>query len=156
MALVTNTIDCEHEAVGEPIDGSVAPRFGSFSSGQVRFGAAIVGIFLVLAALSNDDGPVLCPLRRCSGGFCPSCGLTRSGGRLLRGDVAGSWAQHPYLLIAVAQVAAVAALWRFGSASLQGRLSSLARPALAANVGIMAAVWVVRMAGGSIPIPFFS
>lgn len=127
----------------------------SGTDGKIRFGIAALAIFGVLAALSNDDGPVLCPLRRCSGGYCPACGLTRSGGRLLRGDVAGSWAQHPFLLVAMAQVAAIGALWGLGSTALRRRLVSLGRPALAVNGGIMAFIWIVRMADGSIPVPFF-
>ncbi len=137
-----------------PAAGAVSYR--SLNPGRVRFAAAGLGIFAVLAALSNDDGPVLCPLRRCSGGYCPGCGLTRSGGRLLRGDVAGSWQQHPYLILAIAQLAVVGALWQFGSASLRRRLGSFGRQALAANLAVMALIWVVRMANGSIPVPFFS
>lgn len=170
MAVVTNTLEHSHSASQSDsasqsgrTDGAgetLAVRRSSFgfsgSSGQRRFIAAGAIVFGVLAALSNDDGPVLCPLRRCSGGYCPGCGLTRSGGRLLRGDVAGSWQQHPYLLIAIAQIAAVATLWSVGSASLRQRLATLGRPALAVNAALMAAVWVVRMTNGSIPIPFFS
>lgn len=121
----------------------------------MRFGLAVLAIFGVLSALSTDDGPVLCPLRRCSGGYCPACGLTRSGGRLLRGDVAASWTEHPYLLIALGQMTAGAALWTAGSRAVRHRLGRFLRPAVVANVGIMAAVWIVRMANGSIPVPFF-
>jgi uncharacterized membrane protein YadS len=125
-------------------------------SAKVRFGMAAVAIFGVLAALSDDDGPVLCPLRRCSGGYCPGCGLTRSGGRLLRGDLAGSWQQHPFLLIALAQVAVVATLWTVGTQRLRAAMTSGATRFLMANFGLMVAIWAVRMANGSIPIPFFN
>lgn len=123
---------------------------------KVRFGMAAVAIFGVLAALSDDDGPVLCPLRRCSGGYCPGCGLTRSGGRLLRGDLAGSWQQHPFLLIALGQAAVVAALWTLGTQRLRSTMTSGATRFLMANFGLMVAIWAVRMVNGSIPVPFFN
>ena len=124
------------------------------ADGRVRLALAAAGIFAVLSALSTDDGPVLCPLRRCTGGYCPACGLTRSGGRLLRGDAAGSWQQHPYLLLALAQIGVLGAAWRFGSASLRRRLMASGRPLLAVNAAVLAIIWVTRMVGGAIPVPF--
>ena len=113
--------------------------------------ATVVGI---LFALSNEDGPVLCPFRRCTGGYCPGCGLTRSGGRLLRGDVVGSYQQHPYLVFGVAQAAAFLALWNLGSTALKQRLRRWYRPLMFTNVGALFAIWIVRLASGSIPLPF--
>lgn len=136
--------------------GPIGATVGGSMDGKLRFGLAILTVFGVLSALSTDDGPVLCPLRRCSGGYCPACGLTRSGGRLLRGDLAGSWTQHPYLLIAVGQVGAVSAVWSSGSQTARRWLGVLMKPMLLANVGIMATVWIVRMADGSIPVPFLN
>ena len=112
-------------------------------------------VFALLAALSTDDGPVLCVFRRCTGGYCPGCGLTRSGGRLLRGDVAGSIEQHPYLILGVSQVAVLAAVWRLGSEIVRDRLRRWSRPLLYANGAAIIVVWLVRLAAGSIPVPFF-
>lgn len=139
----------------------------SQSTGQTRFSptgnrpvsgptAAAIGaaVTLGLFALSTEDGPILCPFRRCTGGYCPGCGLTRSGGRLLRGDLAGSWQQHPYLIFGLAQAVLVAAVWRFGSARGRELLRSKAVSLLVINAVAITAVWVFRMVDGSIPVPF--
>lgn len=103
---------------------------------------------------SSDDGLVLCPLRRCSGGYCPGCGLTRSAGQLVRGDLAGSWSQHPFLLLAFGQLAVLATLWSLGSARLRERLSRHTTAFVIANVALLGVIWAARLATGSIPIPF--
>lgn len=123
------------------------PRGTTYAAG----GAAAT---LFLFALSTEDGPVLCPFRRCTGGYCPGCGLTRSGGRLLRGDLAGSWQQHPYLIFGVVQAILAAAAWGFGSPSLRRWLQSIAVTALVLNLSALTVLWVVRMVNGSIPVPF--
>lgn len=109
---------------------------------------------LFLFALSTEDGPILCPFRRCTGGYCPGCGLTRSGGRLLRGDLAGSWQQHPYLIFGVVQAAIAAVIWQFGSSRMKGWLQTKAVTALVLNLAALTILWVVRMTNGSIPVPF--
>lgn len=123
---------------------------------RFKFVLAGLAAFSVLTALATDDGPVLCPIRRCSGGYCPACGLTRSGGRLLRADVAGSWQQHPYLLIALPQLLVAAVAWRAGVAARLTDPGRIVRLLLGVNAAVMIAIWVLRMAGGSIPVPFFS
>ena len=130
------------------------PPPARFGTGRRRYRLAALVVFAALAALATDEGPVLCPIRRCSGGYCPGCGLTRSGGRLLRGDVAGSWAHHPFVTLAAVQAAAFAGLWRFGSPGLRLRIRSAARPVLAANVVAVLLIWLARLADGAIPAPF--
>ena len=103
---------------------------------------------------SDDEGPILCPLRRCSGGYCPGCGLTRSTGQLLRGDLAGSWRQHPFLLLAIGQVALLVSLWAMASEDQRRRLRRLTTPFVVANLVLMSAIWVVRLATGTVPVPF--
>lgn len=121
---------------------------------SVRFVAGALIGFVAISALSTDDGPVLCPFRRCTGGYCPGCGMTRSGGRLLRGDVVGSWAQHPYLLLALAQVAVIGGAWRLASEPLRQRMARLLIPVLAVNLTLMLGIWTARIVDGSIPAPF--
>jgi Protein of unknown function (DUF2752) len=44
--------------------------------------------------LPNYPLPVVCPLRRCFGMSCPTCGMTRSMVFLVQGRLAESWAMH--------------------------------------------------------------
>jgi hypothetical protein len=117
----------------------------------------VLAAFGILAALSTDDGPVLCPIRRCTGGYCPACGMTRSGGRLLRGDVSGAWQQHPYLFVLLPQLLVGALVWISGQArhgtTDWGRVL---RVALAVNAAIMVAIWSARLITGAIPVPFLA
>ena len=88
--------------------------------------------------------------------------MTRATGRLLRGDLAGSWHQNPFLLIALAQVVLLSgvsvirpALLTGGRASrLQSVLGRHASYLLLANGVACLAIWVARLASGSIPAPF--
>lgn len=139
----------QHSLPGMETASTLLDRFGTGRA--ILLGGTVVAALL---ALSDEDGPILCPFRRCTGGYCPGCGLTRSGGRLVRGDVVGSWQQHPFMLLGLIQAAVVAALWRFGSASLQRSLRSLTARFLQANLVLLVGVWVVRLLDGSIPIPF--
>jgi hypothetical protein len=123
------------------------PRGTTYVAGG---GAAVLFLF----ALSSEDGPVLCPFRRCTGGYCPGCGLTRSGGRLLRGDLAGSWQQHPYLIFGVIQAVVAAVAWQFGSSAARRWLQANAVTALVLNLTALTVIWVVRLINGSIPVPF--
>lgn len=110
--------------------------------------------FLLLAFFSSEDGPVLCPFRRCTGGYCPGCGMTRSGGRLLRGDLAGSWEHHPFLVLAATQLAVLGALFTIGTSTVRRRLKSWWRPIAYANIGLIFAIWLARLVEGAIPAPF--
>ncbi|MEM9131490.1 MAG: DUF2752 domain-containing protein [Actinomycetota bacterium] len=116
--------------------------------------AAGAAAFVTAGVLSSsDDGIVLCPFRRCTGGYCPGCGLTRASGRLLRGDLVGSWQQHPYIIVGVLQAVVFTALWATGSrlwAPIRRRIT----PIVVANVTLLLAIWVARLATGSIPVPF--
>jgi hypothetical protein len=115
------------------------------------------GVFLIAGiTASSDDGLILCPLRRCSGGYCPGCGLTRSSGQLLRGDLAGSWRQHPFLLLALAQLAVLATIYATVSQARRNQLRGFLSRFVLANAALLVAIWVARMVVGSIPVPFFS
>ena len=110
--------------------------------------------FAALVALSDEEGPVLCPFRRTTDGYCPFCGLTRSGWRLIRGDVVGSLQYHPYLVVAVAQVVTLVAVWTVATEKLKRRILSWAIPALIINSVGLTGVWIYRLIDGSVPIPF--
>ncbi len=118
---------------------------------QIAAGAAA---FVTAGMLSSsDDGIVLCPFRRCTGGYCPGCGLTRASGRLLRGDLVGSWQQHPYVIIGVVQAVVLTTLWATGS-RLWPTVRRYAMPLIVTNITLLVAIWVARLATGAIPIPF--
>lgn len=114
------------------------------------------GALAVVLGASGDHGPVLCPFRLCTGGYCPGCGLTRATGRLLRGDVVGSWHLHPFLLLALAQAALVAtARMALGASSLRwARLAGHRDHLLVANLALLLGLWALRLALGDIPAPF--
>ena len=101
---------------------------------------------VLTALLASDDGPVLCPYRRCTGGDCPLCGVTRSAGRLMRGDVAGSWRVHPMVVLVALQLPLIAVL------TVSGRRARVRQLALA-NLVLAALVWAGRLATGEAAAP---
>ena len=123
-------------------------------------GVAAVGAGLLA---SGGHGPVLCPFRLATGGYCPACGMTRAVGRLARGDLAGSWQMHPFLLLIVGQAVVAGAAWAV--LELQRRRSDAPNPMPALlrrrantlqllNGGLLLALWVTRLATHAIPAPF--
>ena len=121
---------------------------------RARWLAGVAGLAVAGLAASSDDGVVLCPFRRCTGGYCPGCGLTRSAGALLRGGVGASWRHHPYLLLAVGQVVLLG-LWSLvGGRRAAGRLRRWESNLLIGNAVVLVAIWLLRLASGSVPAPF--
>ncbi|MEM8925412.1 MAG: DUF2752 domain-containing protein [Actinomycetota bacterium] len=119
----------------------------------VRVGLGAAAFVTAGLTASSDDGIVLCPIRRCTGGYCPGCGLTRSAGKLIRGDLVGSWHHHPFLVLAVAQALVLGALWASGSRlwdTVAERWVSLLR----ANVVLLGGLYLLRLLLGDIPVPF--
>lgn len=113
-------------------------------------GALTVGV-LVLAA-DRDDGVVLCPFRRCTGGYCPGCGATRAANRLVRGDIGAAWGHHPWVVLAAVQVVVFGAVL---AATVPGvrpaRARRAALPLLVANTVLLVVIWLVRRSTGAIP-----
>jgi hypothetical protein len=80
------------------------------SSADVVAVGGVVGIGAAFA-LSPDhieDGPVICPFRALTGLPCPGCGLTRSWVYAAHGWWRESFASHPFGLLVVAVVLALA------------------------------------------------
>ena len=121
---------------------------------RIRQFAVGATVLLTLASLSSDDGLVLCPFRRCTGGYCPGCGMTRSAGELARGDVAGSWVRHPFLLIALAQVAVAAVAWAARPSAFRALVRRHSALILLVNTAVLTGIWIVPLIDGSIPAPF--
>lgn len=125
---------------------------GSF---RARTGHLVVGgllaAFGVAILVGAENGPTLCVFRRCTGGYCPGCGASRSAGALLRGDLGRAWHHHPWVVVAAAQVIAVSGLVVLGVGVARERLL---RPLLLANVALGVTIWLVRLTLGLVPVPF--
>lgn len=124
----------------------------------VRPTGELVGIgvgaltFGALIATAADDGVVLCPFRRCTGGYCPGCGSSRAVRELVGGDVAAAWTHSPWVVLAVVQAVVVLGVaGATGAGAVVSRAKQLALRLLWPNVVLLLGIWVVRLAEGSIP-----
>lgn len=123
----------------------------------VPWRAALLGVTFaggLVATASGDDGVVLCPYRRCTGGWCPGCGATRAAHRLFTGDLAGAWSHHPWVVLAAAQLLGVVVAVLLGprlGARRRAGARSWVMPALIANTVALLGIWAVRTSSGSIP-----
>lgn len=118
----------------------------------VRIAVLAVAAVLVVDAGGTDDGPGLCVFRRCTGGYCPGCGMTRSARHLTRGQLGAAWQDHPFLVFAAAQAVAAAAV--YGVVRWVGAAISWSRILVAlgiVNLVLLIGIWVVRLVDGSIP-----
>jgi hypothetical protein len=114
--------------------------------------AAIVGLVALVAVFASDeDGPVLCPWRRCTGISCPGCGLTRAAGRLVRGDLAGAWYHHPFAVLGALQLAAAGAVHLARPGVVPRWAARRLLPLVVANLALLVGIWVVRLATGAVP-----
>lgn len=111
-------------------------------------GGAVIAAAIVATA-GDNGGIVICPFRRCTGGYCPGCGVSRAANRLVRGDVAGSWTQHPWVVLAALQLVVLGGV---GLLVEPGRRRRLAVALLLANVLLMLGIWVMRLSTGAIPV----
>ncbi len=130
-----------------------SPRgFRWFVASPFRVAVAIVAAVLLIDAGGTDDGPGVCVFRRCTGGYCPGCGMTRSARHLTRGQIGAAWQDHPFLVLAAAQAVvagAVYALLRWIGATV-----NWSRPLVVlgvVNVVLITGIWVARLVDGSIP-----
>jgi len=126
-----------------------APTRSGRQTGMLLGGVAAAVAAAALSGDGTESGPVLFPFRRCTGAYCPGCGGTRAVGRLLRGDLAGAWHQHPYVVLLAAQSMIFGGAWLTGPGRRVMRRVWL--PILMANVALMAAIWMFRLAIGDIP-----
>ncbi|MEZ0577543.1 DUF2752 domain-containing protein [Nocardioides sp. MH1] len=71
-------------------------------------GVAGIGVAFLLSPDHIEDGPVICPFRALTGLPCPGCGLTRSWVYAAHGWWRESFASHPFGLVLVAGILALA------------------------------------------------
>ena len=88
--------------------------------------------------------PTFCPVRVCTGQACPGCGLTRSIGHAVRGDLGASWQLHPLGVLIGLQLLGAVALLGLRSDLTFGELLHRSRWVLAANAVLLMLVWVIR------------
>lgn len=102
--------------------------------------------------LPEGAGQTICLLRRFAGLPCPGCGLTRAFVHLAHGEWAAALVDHPLApLIAVQLVVG----WVAIGLALAGRLPPRPRrwvsPWLVANAVGLCALWLGRLATGTLP-----
>lgn len=146
--------DHDHDHCPDPVerDRSLGALLTNVVSSPWRIALVAVAAVLAVDAGGTDDGPGICIFRRCTGGYCPGCGLTRSARHMTRGEVGAAWHDHP-LIVFLALQAMVAALLYAAVGSLRARLRSPRTLAVVAAVNgvLLLAIWVVRLVNGSIP-----
>ena len=118
--------------------------------------AAAAGALLLAPTLlwPGAHGPVLCPLRRATGLWCPTCGMTRALGWLAHGDVDEAVRLHPLAPVLFIEALVVAAVWGWLRLRRDGpgwspRWVSIGRALIVTNTVLALAVWAVRLKSGS-------
>ena len=138
-------VGCMTAAAGLPAADSTGRAF--------RLMTTFVGTLAAVAAvvLVEDDGAVLCPFRVLSrGAYCPGCGATRAAGHLLRGDIAQSWVEHPFALLAGLQTLVIGVY--VVASLLRGAVPRIPWIAiLVTNTTALTLIWTIRAAIGIIP-----
>jgi hypothetical protein len=118
----------------------------------VAAGAVVLGPTLLRP---GSHGPVLCPMRRLTGVWCPTCGMTRAIGWLAHGDLHQSLRYHPLAPLLLVEGALFGAIWLFRRRTGRDVLPALTRsPAvqrglLVANALLVLLVWVIRLRSGA-------
>lgn len=114
--------------------------------------APFLGILALMLVAPSDDGLTVCPFALCTGTACPGCGLTRAAGTLLRGDVGGALTYHPLVpLIAVQLIGGWVWFLMQRSGRLQPPRGRTVTVILSVTLAALLAVWLVRLATGSLP-----
>ena len=150
----TPSADAPREDVS--IDGSAAQQTRWVGPRRAIPAIGIAGVCAAAAftELSADEGTIYCPYRILTGGWCPGCGCTRALKALVRGNVTESLAMNPVtsLLFVQAVVASICLLVM--PARTVAWVNRHRLPLAAFNLVAIVSIWVVRLATGTIPLPF--
>lgn len=112
--------------------------------------AAVLG--LLTMASPSDDGPTICPVALLTGVACPGCGMSRAIAWMFRGDLERSVGYHPLAPLVVG-IGMVALVWALGR-RLRGwnrPRTALINGALLVFGALLLAVWLTRLASGTLP-----
>jgi hypothetical protein len=119
---------------------------------RLIFLSPFVAIGALTLAQGFEDTPTMCPFALATGMACPGCGMTRAAGQLLRGDFGTAVAYHP-LIPAIALLTTVG--WGWFVLRRTGRVHPMSNRTLngvlIATAVALVAVWVIRLATGSLP-----
>jgi hypothetical protein len=109
---------------------------------------------------SDDVRYSVCMWRRLLGLPCPGCGMTRALACLAKGDWRAAVALHPLAPLIAAELLLGWLAWGAGRFGLGGRLwrifgpaglPPLLSPLLLANLALLLALWMGRLAAGALP-----
>lgn len=114
--------------------------------------AAVLWLAVRQVVLPDGTGSTICLLRRFADLPCPGCGLTRAFVHLARGEWSAALADHPLAPLIALQAAAG---WVVAGLGLAGRLRPRPErwlgPWLLANAVGLCALWLGRLASGTLP-----
>jgi hypothetical protein len=100
-------------------------------------------------------GPVLCPLRRMTGLWCPTCGMTRAVGWSVHLDFEQAVRFHPLAPVLLVECLVAAFAWAVqrrrhpDGPMWSARSATFGRSVLVANALIFLVVWVIRLHVGA-------
>lgn len=114
-------------------------------------GVCIAGAF---SPIGVDDGPVLCPYRFVTGGWCPGCGGTRAVRAMLRADLGHAISLNPWAALVFVQVALFVSAIAAAPVAASRLWRRHRNAVLAVNAAIAILAWFARMGFGVIPTPF--
>lgn len=101
---------------------------------------------------SGEPAASVCLFRRALAIPCPGCGLTRAFGHLARGEWREAVKDHPLAPLLAVELGLA---WLTWGAALAGRLParqpSWLGDLLLAHAGLLCALWLGRLATGSLP-----
>ncbi|MGD2101408.1 MAG: DUF2752 domain-containing protein [Acidimicrobiia bacterium] len=114
--------------------------------------APFMGVAVLALVSPSDDSPTICPFALCTGTACPGCGMTRAATALIRGDVKAAFAYHPLVLAIGIEVILG---WTWFMLRRTGRVGPMRNRTLNVILAIttvaLIAVWIVRIATGTLP-----
>lgn len=96
-------------------------------------------------------GPRLCLFERATGVACPACGLTRAAALAAHGRFAAAVALHPALPILALEAGLAWLVWGARLATGRRLLAGWEAPVALATAAGLVALWLVRLATGTLP-----